>query len=117
MVASKIRRSGRDREGQYFIRHVPVKRGDTISGNTMFTWPTGDCRGHCVCMFLFLGQIASFERCLRGAAPTPLALPYPFRTRPGIRMGTEGENRKVVKILYFGAVLSSFRLDLDVCTV
>ena len=27
-----------------------------------------------------LGQIASFERRLRGAAPTPLALPYPFRT-------------------------------------
>ena len=28
----------------------------------------------------FLGQIASFERRLRGAAPTPLTLPYPFRT-------------------------------------
>ena len=26
------------------------------------------------------GQIASFELRLRGAAPTPLALPYPFRT-------------------------------------
>ena len=28
----------------------------------------------------FLGEIASFERRLRGAAPTPLTLPYPFRT-------------------------------------
>ena len=28
----------------------------------------------------FLGQIASFERRLRGAAPTPLARAYPFRT-------------------------------------
>ena len=28
----------------------------------------------------FFGQTASFERRLRGAAPTPLALPYPFRT-------------------------------------
>ena len=28
----------------------------------------------------FLGQIAPFERRLRGVAPTPLALPYPFRT-------------------------------------
>ena len=27
-----------------------------------------------------LGQIASFERRLPGAAQTPLALPYPFRT-------------------------------------
>ena len=27
-----------------------------------------------------LGQIASFERRLRGAAPTPLILPYPCRT-------------------------------------
>ena len=27
-----------------------------------------------------LGQIASFERRLLGAAPTPLARPYPFRT-------------------------------------
>ena len=27
-----------------------------------------------------LGQIASFERRPRGAAPTPLALPCPFRT-------------------------------------
>ena len=30
----------------------------------------------------FLGQIALFERCLRGAAPPPLALPYPFRKCP-----------------------------------
>ena len=28
---------------------------------------------------VFLGQMASFERRFRGEAPTPLALPYPFR--------------------------------------
>ena len=28
----------------------------------------------------FFVQIASLERRLRGEAPTPLALPYPFRT-------------------------------------
>ena len=31
----------------------------------------------------FLGQIASFERRLRGAAQTPLALPYPLCTWAG----------------------------------
>ena len=30
-----------------------------------------------------IGQIASFERRLRGAAQMALALPYPFRTWPG----------------------------------
>ena len=30
-----------------------------------------------------LGQIASFERRFRGAAQTPLALPYPFCIWPG----------------------------------
>ena len=33
-----------------------------------------------------LVQIASFERRLRGAAPTPLALPCPFRTSTWTRM-------------------------------
>ena len=28
----------------------------------------------------FVGQIASFEHRLQGAAPTPLTLPYPFNT-------------------------------------
>ena len=28
----------------------------------------------------FLGQIAWFERRLRGAAPMPFSLPHPFRT-------------------------------------
>ena len=38
-------------------------------------WPKYAIRGTGI-----LGQIASFERRLRGATPTPLALPCPFRT-------------------------------------
>ena len=41
----------------------------------------------------FLGQIASFERRLRGTAPTPLVLPYPFRTSTWTRMGAERDKR------------------------
>ena len=59
----------------------------------------------------FLGQITSFERCVRVAAPTPLALPYLFRTSPGTLMGAEGDTREVTNILYFGLY---FRADLDV---
>ena len=62
-----------------------------------------------------LGQIASFERRLRGAAPMPLGLPYPFRTWPGSGMGAERDKREVAKILYFGKVLSSLWLYLDIC--
>ena len=61
----------------------------------------------------FLGQIASFERRLRGAVPTPVALPYPFRTWTGSSMGAERDKREVAKMLYFEEVLSSLRLDLD----
>ena len=63
----------------------------------------------------FLGQIASFERRLRGAAPAPLALPYPFSTWPGMGMGTERDKRLLAKKLYCGAVTSSLCLDLYVC--
>ena len=63
----------------------------------------------------FLGQIAPFERRLRGAAPMPLVLPYPFRTCPESVMGIERDKREVAKILYFGEVLSSLRLYIDAC--
>ena len=49
----------------------------------------------------FLGQIASFEHPLRGAAPTPLALPYPFCTSRWTRIDAERDKRGVNKILYF----------------
>ena len=49
----------------------------------------------------FLGQIASFERRLRGAAPTPLALPYPFGTSTWTRMDAERDKREARKKLYF----------------
>ena len=42
-----------------------------------------------------LGQIASFERRLRGAPQTPLALPYPFRTWPGSGTWAERDKREV----------------------
>ena len=45
-----------------------------------------------------LGQIASFERRLRGAAPTPLALPCPFRTSTRTRTDAERDRREVAKI-------------------
>ena len=48
----------------------------------------------------FRGQIASFERRLRGAAPTPLALPYPFRTRPGSGICGLSETTEKCAILY-----------------
>ena len=63
----------------------------------------------------FLGPIASFERRLRGAAPTPPAVPYPFRTWPGSGMGAEGDKREVAKMLCFEEVLSSLWLYHDVC--
>ena len=51
--------------------------------------------------FCRLGQIGSFERRLRGAAaPSPLALPYPFRTWPGTGVGAERDKQKVRKKMY-----------------
>ena len=47
-----------------------------------------------------LSQIALFERRLWGAAPTPLALPYPFRTSPWTRMDAERDKREARKILH-----------------
>ena len=43
----------------------------------------------------FLGQIASFDHRLRGAAPSPLTLPHPFRTWPGTGMEAERDKREV----------------------
>ena len=62
-----------------------------------------------------LGQIASFEHHLRGAAQTPLALPYPFRTWPGSGTWAERDNREVREILYFGRYTPELFLDLGIC--
>ena len=62
-----------------------------------------------------LGQIASFEHRLRGAAQTPLALPYPFRTWPGSGTWAERDKREVRKILYFGWYTPELFLDLGIC--
>ena len=58
-----------------------------------------------------LGQIASFELRLRGAAQTPLALPYPFRICPGSRTWAERDKREVRKLLYFGRCTPELFLD------
>ena len=42
-----------------------------------------------------IGQIASFERRLRGKAPTPLALPYPFCTSTWTWIDAERDKREV----------------------
>ena len=55
----------------------------------------------------FLGQIASFERCLRGAASMPVDLPYPFHTWPRTPMEAARDMREVAQILRVWAVLSS----------
>ena len=49
----------------------------------------------------FLGQIASFERRLRGAAPTPRALTFPFRTSTSMRVDAERDKRKARTIFAF----------------
>ena len=61
-----------------------------------------------------LGQIASFERRLRGAAPTPLALPYPFRTWPGSGTWEDRDEREVRKFLYVGRYTPELFLDLGI---
>ena len=52
----------------------------------------------------FLGQIALFERSLLGAAQTPLALPYPFRTWPRSSKWAERDKREVHRFFVFWAV-------------
>ena len=62
-----------------------------------------------------LGQVASFKRRLRGAAQTPLAPLYPFRTWPGLGTLAERDKREVRKFLYFGRYAPELFLDLGVC--
>ena len=62
-----------------------------------------------------LGQIASFQRRLRGAAQTPLALPYPFRTWPGSGTWAERHKREVRNFLFFGRYTPELFLNLRIC--
>ena len=60
-------------------------------------------------------KIASFERRLRGAAQTPLALPYPFRTWPGSGTWAERNKRKVHNFYFcFGRYTPELFLDLGI---
>ena len=61
-----------------------------------------------------LGQIALFERRLRGAAQAPLALPYPFRTWPGSGTWAERDKREVLNFLYFGRYTPEPCLNLGI---
>ena len=49
---------------------------------------------------------------LRGAAPTPLALPYPLGTSMWMWMDAECDKGEVAKILYFAEVILRRRLYL-----
>ena len=56
-----------------------------------------------------LGQIASFERRLRGAAQTSLALAYPFRTWPGSGTWADRDKREVLNFFYIlGGIRPSY---------
>ena len=56
-----------------------------------------------------------FGRRLRGAAPIPLALPYPFRTWSGSGMGAERDKREVTKnFVFWGGTLEP-SVHLDAC--
>ena len=63
----------------------------------------------------FLGQISSFERRLRGAAQTPLALPNPFGTWPGSGAWAERDKRELRTFLYFGRYTPELSLNLGIC--
>ena len=62
----------------------------------------------------FLRRIASFERRLRGAAPTPLALPCPLRTSTRTRTDAERDKREVAKIPHVEEEFRRFWLNLNV---
>ena len=55
-----------------------------------------------------LGQMPLFKCCLRGAAPMPLALPYPFCTSPWTCTGARGDKQEKATILYFGLYSRAF---------
>ena len=63
-----------------------------------------------------LGQIASFERRLRGAAGTSLALPCPFRTSTWTQTDAERYKREVAKITHVEEQFRRFWLYFGVCT-
>ena len=84
----------------YMIRlvHIHIKSFFDFQGfgqEFFLSWPKYAIRGTGI-----LGQIASFERRPRGAAPTPLALPCPFRTSSWTLTDAERDKREVAKILH-----------------
>ena len=61
-------------------------------------------------------ELEFWVKSLRGAAPTPLRLPYPFRTSTkSTRMEAERDKREVPKFLHFErSSIVSCSSDLDV---
>ena len=59
--------------------------------------------------------IASFERRLRGEAPTPLPLPCPFRTSTWTRTDEERDQREVAKVPHVEEEFGKFWLNLNGC--
>ena len=55
-----------------------------------------------------IGQIASFERRLRGAAPTPLTLPYPFRTSTRTGWGGKETSETWPNICILGGIYPGY---------
>ena len=54
------------------------------------------------------GKKASFERRLRGAAQTPLALPYPFRTWSDQVRGMSETSEKCAFFVFLGGIRPSY---------
>ena len=104
------------RSGMTYVRHAEIISyiyhhflGDSVR-SFFSSRPKYALRGTGI-----LGQIASFERRLRGAAQTPLALPYPFRTSTWTRIEAEGDKREgsfffVFWAVYARAILGSWRM-------
>ena len=79
--------------GKHFNIVIISKLASLFVPTTPFSWPPRSvCPIVATAVSLLydigvLGQIPFFESRLRGAAPTPLALPYPFPTWPRTRTG------------------------------
>ena len=72
------------------------------------------CRAWAFVCFAWRLQSWTNETRPRGAAQTPLALPYPFRTWPGSGTWAERDKREVRKFLYFGQYTPELFLNLGI---
>ena len=106
---------------RHFLRHFPEGNLEYVCIYIIILFFGGSVRSfypsrpqYAILGTGILGQIASFERRLRGAAQTPLALPYPFRTWPRSGTCAERDKRAVRKLLYFGRYTPELFLYLGI---